>query len=639
MVSINDFKTLSIELDRVNSYIPPIIINEADNNGRHLKFTPTYEGQPVTGITSARMYYDPRPRDASSIGDYVDGTKDGDGWVFVIPPNTFTAGVQGIASVSFTDADGETYTRSMPIDVESGGTKIDGQGTRIDRLIATLEQMVNDFTLSADAETGPAGSQASVKVTKDGASYDLAFTIPRGPQGPKGEPGDAFDAHFNDTIVGNGSSGNPYRVADGTMITITVVPENTDLNTVTEAGVYELVNTGYQNLPDNMTVVRGFLIVYKNTSIRLSQMAIINAGDDFISIDNVYLRSFDGTTFTAWKKLANAADIPASPIFDASTIIGNGTSGNPYKVKNNTLINPSQMPNDLNTITEVGAYVFPPSVVQNAPYQAQRGFLIYSNDKPRSSVELQVAFLSFDGTTFVSEIWMRVKENSDSVWNTWIKVAPTDPNVALDGTTILCNGTSSNKLKLADGTALTPKAVTGSGQDLNNYIKSGIYYIDITSCANTPISGQAGRLIVIKGGNNVSQLFHNTQQNRFFTRAKTNVWSPWVELTSSGAETWPKFSELRSNLQLVAFSETRGLLIFQGGIVQTNSNGIGNISLVSPSYTITPRNTPSWYGPVIVNQNTVEKARFVTSKGNIQITAKASSSIQIAPFTLMVNLS
>ena len=101
----------------------------------------------------------------------------------------------------------------------------------------------------------------------------------------------------------------------------------------------------------------------------------------------------------------------------------------------------------------------------------------------------------------------------------------------------------------------------------------------------------------------------------------------------------PKFSELRSNLQLVALSETMGLLVFQGGTVPTNSNGTGNISLISPSYTITPRNTPSWYGPVIVNQNTVEKAHFVTSKGNIQIIAKASSSIYIAPFTLMVKLS
>ena len=428
MVPISEYKTLDIKLDKVNSYIPPIVVNEADNNGRRLKFTPTYEGQPVTGITSARMYYDPRPRDASSIGDYVDGTKDGDGWVFVIPPNTFTANVQGIASVSFTDEDGETYTRSMPIYVESGGTKADSQGTRIDRLIATLEQMVNDFTMTADTETGPAGSQASVNVTRlSNGSYKLDFTIPTGEKGPKGDPGDAFDAHFNDTIVGDGSSGNPYRVADGTMISITAVPENTDLNTIRKAGVYELLHAGYQNLPDNMEEVRGFLIVYKNSSIRFTQMAVINSegsGYDFDVINDVYLRSFDDTIFHPWEKLAKTDDIPAAPIFDASTIIGNGTSGNPYKVKNNTLINPGQTPDDLNTITEIGAYVFPAHEVQNAPYQLQRGLLIYSNNIPASTVESQVAFLSFNGSAHTNEIWMRLKKSARDQWDRWTKVAP-----------------------------------------------------------------------------------------------------------------------------------------------------------------------------------------------------------------------
>lgn len=527
------------------------------------------------------------------------------------------------------------------------------------------ETAVNNFGVTASATASEPGGAASVNVTKNGTSYDLAFTIPRGAQGPKGDPGDAFDAHFNDTIVGDGSSSNPYRVADGTMITIASIPANTDLNTVRKPGVYELFYAGYQNLPDNMTGVRGFLIVYKNTSTRLSQMAVINtnASDGFTLINDVYLRSFEGTIFGKWEKLAKTSDIPAAPIFDASTIIGNGSSGNPYKVKNNALINPGQMPSDLNTITEIGAYVFPTTIVENAPYESQHGLLIYSHNKPQSSVEIQVAFLSFNTTAHTPEIWMRFKASANDRWNTWTKIAPTPTGmtsvvtdnttlsgngttsnplklayVAADGDTILGNGTSSNKLKLANGTALTPKAVTGPGQDLNNYTESGIYYIDITSCANTPISGQAGRLIVIKGGSNVSQLFHNTKQNRFFTRAKTVSWSPWVEFTSS-TETWPKFSELRSNLQLVALSETRGLLIFQGGIVQTNSNRIGNISLISSSYTITPRNTPSWYGTVIVNQNTVETAHFVTSSGNIQITAKANSSIQIAPFTLMVNLS
>ena len=534
----------------------------------------------------------------------------------------------------------ETNAKTSENNAKTSETKAASSAKTAQTAAETAQEIVDNFGVTASATASEPGGVASVNVTKKGTSYDLAFTIPRGAQGPKGDPGDAFDAHFNDTIVGDGSSGNPYRVADGTMITITAVPQDTDLNTVIEAGVYELLYTGYQNLPDNMTEVRGFLIVYKNTSVRLSQMAVINtnASDGHNVINDVYLRSFEGTIFGPWEKLAKTDDIPASPIFDASTIIGNGTSGNPYKVKNNTLINPSQTPDDLNTITEVGAYVFSPDIVQNAPYQSQRGFLIYSNNKSRSPVELQVAFLAFSGTAYVREIWMRYKENSDASWDTWKKVAPTDPNVAADGTTILGNGTTSNKLKLADGTALTPKAVTGSGQDLNNYTESGIYYIDITACANTPISGQAGRLIVIKGGSSVSQLFHNTEQNRFFTRSKTTNWNPWVELTSSGVETWPKFSSLNSNLHLVALSELSGLLVFQGGIVTTNGKGIGNISLVSSSYTITPRNYPSWYGSVIVNQNSVETAHFVTSRGNIQITAKAYTTITIAPFTLMVDL-
>ena len=234
MVPVNEYKTLDIKLDKVNSYIPPIVVNEADNNGRRLKFTPTYEGQPVTGITSARMYYDPRPRDAASIGDYVDGTKDGDGWVFVIPPNTFTANVQGIASVSFTDADGETYTRSMPIYVESGGTKIDSQGTRIDRLVAILEQMVNDFTMTADTETGPAGSQASVNVTRlENGSYKLDFTIPTGAQGPKGDPGDLTTVAHDATLTGDGTSGNPLKVNN-----FRTLDNNVDFNTVRTFGIY-----------------------------------------------------------------------------------------------------------------------------------------------------------------------------------------------------------------------------------------------------------------------------------------------------------------------------------------------------------------------------------------------------------------
>ena len=307
MVSINDFKTLSIELDRVNSYIPPIVVNEADNNGRRLKFTPTYEGQPVTGITSARMYYDPRPRDASSIGDYVDGTKDGDGWVFVIPPNTFTADVQGIASVSFTDADGETYTRSMPIDVESGGTKIDSQGTRIDRLIATLEQMVDDFTMTADTETGPAGSQASVNVTKDGASYNLAFTIPRGPQGPKGDPGDLTTVAHDDTLTGNGTSGTPLGVNKYTLL-----DNNVDFNTLRTFGIYlKAWGRGVTNSPISGSGSQYLLLV--NTSGSIGDADVIQVVLPMGGLGGateIYFRYYShSSNWSSWKRLITNNDL------------------------------------------------------------------------------------------------------------------------------------------------------------------------------------------------------------------------------------------------------------------------------------------------------------------------------------------
>ena len=394
MSTSKDFKILEIPVDGVNSYIPPIIINEADNNGRHLKFTPTYEGQPVTGITSARMYYDPRPRDASSIGDYVDGTKDGDGWVFVIPPNTFTANVQGIASVSFTDEDGETYTRSMPIDVEPGGTKIDSQGTRIDRLIATLEQMVNDFTMTADAETGPAGSQASVNVTRlSNGSYNLDFTIPtgaqgpkgdkgpqgdtgpqgpkgeRGPQGPQGEKGEntaaigsvtasvdntsgnpnvtvteggtptdrTLDFRFtglkgdgsvshDDTLTGDGTTGTPLGVADGTAIT----PRNVaalDFNTAQDGVSFHRTGIPSNGPNDATGNIAGALVQLRGVwdTVQLLASSHIN-GDANASL---YLRCFSSGRWWEWRRMAFVDDIPSDYVSDselASKLAGYVTS-------------------------------------------------------------------------------------------------------------------------------------------------------------------------------------------------------------------------------------------------------------------------------------------------------------------------
>ena len=256
MADSTSFRTITIDIQQVNDYIPPLIVSAADDNGRRLKFVAVQDGQPVTGFVSARLYYDPRPRDGMSIGDYVDGVQDGDGFVFTIPVGSLYAG-QATAAVSFTDADGETYSRDFTLLVESGGTKIfasgDSQGTRIDKLVENIQQYANaasgaatnaaesannaqeyataageardearriadNFAVTATATSGEPGSQASVDVTKKDTNYKLAFTIPTGeagPQGIQGLKGDTGPA--NALTIGTVKASEPGAAAEATI--------------------------------------------------------------------------------------------------------------------------------------------------------------------------------------------------------------------------------------------------------------------------------------------------------------------------------------------------------------------------------------------------------------------------------------
>ena len=256
MADSTSFRTITIDIQQVNDYIPPIIVSAADDNGRRLKFVAVQDGQPVTGFTSARLYYDPRPRDVMSIGDYVDGVQDGNGFVFTIPVGSLYAG-QATAAVSFTDAHGETYSRDFTLLVESSGTKIfesgDSQGTRIDKLVENIQQyadaasgaatdaarsadnaqvsataagdardearrIADNFDVTATATKGEPGSEASVDVTKNDTNYKLAFTIPTGEagqqgiQGPKGDTGPA-----NALTIGTVKASEPGAAAEATI--------------------------------------------------------------------------------------------------------------------------------------------------------------------------------------------------------------------------------------------------------------------------------------------------------------------------------------------------------------------------------------------------------------------------------------
>lgn len=256
MADSTSFRTITIDIQQVNDYIPPIIVSAADANGRRLKFVAVQDGQPVTGFTSARLYYDPRPRDGMSIGDYVDGVQDGDGFVFTIPVGSLYAG-QATAAVSFTDENGETYSRDFTLLVESGGTKIfesgDSQGTRIDKLVENIQRyagaasnaatdasesatsaqasataageardearrIADNFGITATATKGEPGSQASVDVTNNDTNYKLAFTIPTGEAGPQGIQGPKGDTGPSNALtIGTVKASDPGAEAEATI--------------------------------------------------------------------------------------------------------------------------------------------------------------------------------------------------------------------------------------------------------------------------------------------------------------------------------------------------------------------------------------------------------------------------------------
>lgn len=87
------------------------------------------------------------------------------------------------------------------------------------------------------------GTDAAVDITKDGTRYTADFTIPRG---DKGEP--AVIEH-NETLVGDGTTGSPLSIADGTLLSAIEVHGSFDFNDKKASGVYIVNSSDAANSP------------------------------------------------------------------------------------------------------------------------------------------------------------------------------------------------------------------------------------------------------------------------------------------------------------------------------------------------------------------------------------------------------
>lgn len=139
-IASDSFRTITVKIHDISQQLPYIVVNQADDNGKIIRFVPMDHGQKVTGFTGARLYYP--PRSDNEYGDYVTGVESDGAWDFTIPVGVLKAGRVG-CNLAFIDGDGETYSRNVVFLVEPAVSGVfdpeDGQQTRLDKIIGTVQ--------------------------------------------------------------------------------------------------------------------------------------------------------------------------------------------------------------------------------------------------------------------------------------------------------------------------------------------------------------------------------------------------------------------------------------------------------------------------------------------------------------------
>lgn len=171
------FRTVTVKINDISQQLPYIVVNQADDNGKIIRFVPMDHGQKVTGFTGARLYYPPRSDD--QYGDYVTGVESDGAWDFTIPVGALSVGRVG-CNLSFIDGNGETYSRNVVFLVEPAVSGVfdpeDGQQTRIDKIIGTVQ----DTADTAIGSINKTASDAVENIGKAEQSINESVTVARG---------------------------------------------------------------------------------------------------------------------------------------------------------------------------------------------------------------------------------------------------------------------------------------------------------------------------------------------------------------------------------------------------------------------------------------------------------------------------
>lgn len=200
-MSFTEFRTIDVDIDGVNEYIPPIIASSGDSAGRRLRVTLKKYGDivPPTDTMTARILFDAKPDDPSHFGDAVDLTRTATGFEGDIPV-VATRSKQTCIPMSIavmdtvTTGEGETATtsrnivcsRDFTVMLQKGGVKSDGEDGGAGLLDAAIkraedaagraEDATGDVQAAKEAAAAAKASQDAAKVSQDAAkvSQDTA---------------------------------------------------------------------------------------------------------------------------------------------------------------------------------------------------------------------------------------------------------------------------------------------------------------------------------------------------------------------------------------------------------------------------------------------------------------------------------
>lgn len=181
------FRTVTVKIHDISQQLPYIVVNQADDNGKIIRFVPLDHGQKVTGFTGARLYYP--PRSDNEYGDYVTGVESDGAWDFTIPVGVLSVGRVG-CNLAFIDGDGETYSRNVVFLVEPAVSGVfdpeDGQQTRLDKIIGTVQNVadtaidsINDTVDNAVERVNKTASDAVESIGKAEESINESVTDAR----------------------------------------------------------------------------------------------------------------------------------------------------------------------------------------------------------------------------------------------------------------------------------------------------------------------------------------------------------------------------------------------------------------------------------------------------------------------------